>query len=81
MFLYKKNAEISKTKDFLILKGMFSKTTYVLKHLCTKFQVSSIVLTSFRHVETTWYIAKVSSKGNFSSELILVVEVFVIIII
>ena len=41
----KKHADISKTKWVLVSKGIFSKTTYVC--VLTKFQVSSIILTSF----------------------------------
>ena len=42
-----KNADISKIKRALTLKGIFFETTYVCV-LRTKFQVCSIILTSFR---------------------------------
>ena len=43
LIFFTKNAEISKIKEILVLKGsMYSETTY----LRTKFQVSSLILTS-----------------------------------
>ena len=47
-WLFAKNADISKIKRALVLKGMFSETIYVCVYLCAKFEVSSIILTSFR---------------------------------
>ena len=54
-FLQKKNADflqkdadISKTKRVLVLKVIFSETIYVCVNLRTKFQVSTIIITSFR---------------------------------
>ena len=53
LFLWKnadflqKNADISKIKTALVLKGIFSKIKYVCL-LTYQFQVSSIILTSFR---------------------------------
>ena len=45
----KKIADISKIKKVLVLKIMFSKTTYYMcVYLRTKFQVSSMTLTDFR---------------------------------
>ena len=44
-----KNADISKIKTTLVLKGIFFETTYS-KCLCAKFEVSNITLTSFK----TW---------------------------
>ena len=41
-----KNADISNIKGVLVLKGIISKTTYVRVYVSTKFQVSSIILTS-----------------------------------
>ena len=46
MLSFCKNADISKIKKTLVLKGIFSETTYVCVR--TKFQVSSVILTSFR---------------------------------
>ena len=43
---YQKNADISKVKVVLVVKGIFSETTCVFLH--TKFHVSSIILTSFK---------------------------------
>ena len=43
----KKNADISKINRALVLKAIFSETAYV-RVLRTKFQISSIILTSFR---------------------------------
>ena len=40
-----KNVDISKIKQALELKSIFPETTYV--YFCTKFQVPSIILTSF----------------------------------
>ena len=52
MLMFCKNdANISKTKEVLVLKGIFSKPKYVCVYLRTKFQVSSIILTSFRQGE------------------------------
>ena len=48
LILCKKNAGIGKLNGALVLKGIFSETTYVYVYLRTKFQVSSIILTSFR---------------------------------
>ena len=48
---FKENAEISRIKRVLALRGIFSETKYVCVCVCvlrTKFQVSSIILTSFR---------------------------------
>ena len=42
----KKNADISKIKRTLVLKGIFSETIYVCVHLCAEFQVSTLILTS-----------------------------------
>ena len=48
----KKNAYISKINKVLVLKGIFSETIYmcvcVCLYLSAKFQVSSIIITSFR---------------------------------
>ena len=44
--LHTKNADVNKIKRALVLKGLFFETTYV--YLRTKFQVSSVILTSFR---------------------------------
>ena len=41
------NGDISKIKRALVLKDIFSETTYCV-YLRAKFQVSSIILTSFR---------------------------------
>ena len=41
------NADISKIKGVLVLKGIFSETEDLL-YLCVKFQVSSIIVTSFK---------------------------------
>ena len=43
-----KNADIKKIKRGLILKGIFSETKYVCVYFRVKFEVSSIILTSFR---------------------------------
>ena len=43
-------ADISKIKRVLILKGIFSKSTYVCVCLRAKFQASSVILTSFRQL-------------------------------
>ena len=43
-----KDADISKTKRVLVLKVIFSETIYVCVNLRTKFQVSTIIITSFR---------------------------------
>ena len=56
MFFCRKDADIRKIKEVLVLKGIFSETTcvFVLMYLCTyvyfctNFQDSSIILTSFR---------------------------------
>ena len=42
-----KNANVKKIKRALVLKGIFLETTFVCV-LRTKFQVSNIILTSFR---------------------------------
>ena len=44
----KKNADICKIKRILVLKGIFSEIMYVCVYLRIKFQVSGIILTSFR---------------------------------
>ena len=49
-----KTADITKIKRALVLKGIFLKL-HMGMLLCTKFQVSSIILTSFRQ------------RGNFTS--------------
>ena len=60
----KKNADISKLKRVLVLKGVFSETAYlwllIRVYLYTKFQVSSIILMSFRQwvILTLHLIAK-----------------------
>ena len=59
----KKNAEISKIKVVLVLKGIFSETTYVCV-LTHQFQVPSIILTSFRQGEFTFS----TLKSSFSSQ-------------
>ena len=41
-------ADIIKIKRFLVLTHIFFKTTYMCVYLRTKFQVSSIILTSFK---------------------------------
>ena len=46
-YFYAKNADISKIKGVLVLKGIFF-STYISVYLYTKFHVSSIILTSFR---------------------------------
>ena len=52
-----KNADISKIKRALVLKGIFSETAY----LRAKFQVSTIILTSFRRGNTRTF-----SKTSFN---------------
>ena len=42
-----KNADISKIKEVLVLKGIFSELGMCV-YLRTKFQVSGVILTSFR---------------------------------
>ena len=44
-----KNADISETKRALLLKGVFSETTYVV-YLYTKFQVASIIFRPGRNL-------------------------------
>ena len=44
----------TKLRELLVLKGMFSKSTYVCVYLPTKFQVSSIILISFRRGNLTY---------------------------
>ena len=44
--LHTKNADINKIKRALVLKGLLFETIYV--YLRTKFQVSGVILTSFR---------------------------------
>ena len=41
LIFLQKNADISKFKSALALKGIFSETTYMCVYLFTKFQVSS----------------------------------------
>ena len=56
MFFCRKDADIRKIKEVLVLKGIFSETTCVCVlmylctyvYFCTNFQDSSIILTSFR---------------------------------
>ena len=55
LIVCKKNADISKIKNTLVLKGIFYETTMCL-YLRTKFEVCSIILTSFRQ---GW-------RGNFN---------------
>ena len=47
-WFFTKNADISKIEKVLVIKGIFSEATYGCALLRTKFQVSSIMLTSFR---------------------------------
>ena len=42
------NADISKIKKGLVINGIFSETMYVFLYLQTEFQVSVIILMSFR---------------------------------
>ena len=42
------NAGISKMKKAFVINGIFSGTMYVFEYLQTEFQVSDIILTSFR---------------------------------
>ena len=73
MFFCRKDADIRKIKEVLVLKGIFSETTcvFVLMYLCTyvyfctNFQDSSIILTSFRRgnfIPTLPLIAKQNPK-------------------
>ena len=48
-YFLQKNADISKIKGALVLKGIFSETTFGYVLTC-QFSVSSIILTSFRQV-------------------------------
>ena len=50
LILYIENAGINKTSEALVLESIVSETTYVCV-LTSKFQVSSINLTSFRQGE------------------------------
>ena len=45
-WFFAKNADISKIKTALLLKVIFSETTYVCMYLRAKFQVASLILTS-----------------------------------
>ena len=53
LIFLQKNADIIKVNRAMVLKGIFSETTYacvlmMCMYVCTKFEVSSSVLTSFR---------------------------------
>ena len=50
LIFFKKIADISKVKKALVLKDIFSETTYACV-LRTKFQVSNIIVSSFRQGE------------------------------
>ena len=53
LIFYTKNADISKIKGFMELKGIFWETTCVFV-LCIKKQVFSLILTSLRQGESTF---------------------------
>ena len=59
-YFLQKNADISETKGVLVLKGIFLNSTYV--YLRAKFQVSSIILTSFRQGVILLHTAKQTLK-------------------
>ena len=48
LIFLQQNAGISKMKKAFVINGIFSGTMYVFEYLQTQFQVSDIILTSFR---------------------------------
>ena len=66
----KKQADVSKIKKILVLKGIFFVKLQIRLYLRTKFQVYSIILTSFRqphlHPPTSKWTLKRSSQIRFN---------------
>ena len=64
LLLTKKSADISKIRRVLVLKSIFSKTRYrcILTYLRTKFQVFSIIPTSFRQDKRYFTLAPPQNK-------------------